>query len=216
MKRVLVSKKECAEKVNEAIMQWARGKEKLIVAIDGYTGSGKTTLLDQLARMNPSVLAVHRDDFVLPRAKAHRLFLRAKDREKFFEKDICNIPKIKRLLSAFRRNARSCTIDTYNHVTGTVDVKKTFDTTKSILVIEGVFLFHPRTLNKLWDRRIYLDGDTAAIDRQRVRREKKKWGAEYIPETDPESFLRYITLALKHYRKRYKPEAAADLVVYMK
>lgn len=99
MKRIVVSKKDCVKKVNGAIIKWTSNREgKLIVAIDGYAGSGKTTLLERLARINSSILPVHRDDFVFPRAKVRRLFLRSTNRLKFFEQDICNLSKLERLI----------------------------------------------------------------------------------------------------------------------
>jgi|GEM_PF-1056447 len=215
-KKIIISKKNCAAEVSAAITKWSKNTTKLIIAIDGYTGVGKTTLLKRLSRMNSNILAVNRDDFVIPRASVRRLFLRAKDRSLLFEKEILNREKLKRLIVAFKRNARSCTMNTYNYVSGKIDVKKKFDTTKSILVIEGLFLFHPELLDDLWDKRIYLDGEIDTIDRQRVRREKKKWGAEYVPETHPESYIRYITVALKQYRKKYHPEKRAVAVMYLK
>ncbi len=217
MRRIIVTKKDCAKAANEAIMKWAKNKDKLIVAIDGYTGAGKTTLLDSLARMNPSVLPVNRDDFVISRAKVRALFLRTEeaDRSALFEHDICNFSKLKHLISAFQRSAKSCTLSTYDQKSGRVDVRKRFDTTKNIMIIEGVFLFHPGHLNHCWDKRIYLDGDNEKIDRQRVRREKRKWGVDYFPETHPDSFVRHITVALKEYRRKYHPEKRADLTLYL-
>ena len=41
---------QLAKQADEKIKEWAEGKEKLVVAIDGYTGVGKTTLLQQLER----------------------------------------------------------------------------------------------------------------------------------------------------------------------
>ena len=37
-----------AEKANEKILEWAKGKPKLVVALDGYTGARKTTLVATL------------------------------------------------------------------------------------------------------------------------------------------------------------------------
>ena len=215
MKIITVSKKACTAEANKAIIRWAQHKDKLIVAIDGYAGVGKTTLLERLSRMNSNILAVNRDDFVRSRKKVRALFVRKENRQVLFEREILDIKKIARLVSAFKRNARSCTAQTYDYVSGKVDVRKKFDTTKPIMAIEGVFMFHSALLNHLWDKRIYLDGNVDRIDKQRVMREKKKWGSEYFPETHPNSFIRYITLALKQYRKKQRPEKMADLVLYI-
>ena len=83
------------------------------------------------------------------------------------------------------------------------------------MVIEGVFMFHPKLLNKLWDRRIYVSGNVKAIDKRRVAREKKRWGKSYFPETNPDSYFRQVIIALIRYIKQFKPEKSADKVIYV-
>ena len=58
---------QIVQELNNAIIEWLREKDKLVVAIDGYTGVGKTTLLHNLANLSRDVLLLHRDDFMLPR-----------------------------------------------------------------------------------------------------------------------------------------------------
>ncbi len=57
-----MSPDKLAEEANAKIKKWASGKDKLIVAVDGYVGVGKTTLLDNLLKLNPDILPVHFDD----------------------------------------------------------------------------------------------------------------------------------------------------------
>lgn len=74
-------------------------------------------------------------------------------------------------------------------------------------------MFHPKLLNRLWDKRIYLDGNIEGIDARRIRREKERWGRDYFPETHPDSYFRQVVIALKKYREEYRPEKIADLVI---
>ncbi|MBI3442394.1 MAG: hypothetical protein HY007_01350 [Candidatus Sungbacteria bacterium] len=95
----------------------------------------------------------------------------------------------------------------------TLRISRTFDLSKRIMVIEGVFMFHPQLLNDLWDKQIYLTGDIDKIDARRIKREQEKWGSDYFPETHPDSYFRQVTIALQRYIQQYKPEKVADLVL---
>ena len=75
-------------------------------------------------------------------------------------------------------------------------------------------MFHPKLLKHLWDKKIYLKGDLKKIDERRIKREKKRWGKDYFPETHPDSYFRQVIVALKKYQKQYKPDKSADLVIY--
>ena len=77
-------------------------------------------------------------------------------------------------------------------------------------------MFHPELpLNKLWDKRIYLEGDIEKIDERRIKREKEKWDKDYFPETHPDSHFRQVTIGLKRYIELCKPNKIADLVIKM-
>ncbi len=201
------------EKLNNAITQWAYGKEKLLVAVDGYTGIGKTTLADNLAVMNPDIIIVHRDDFLFSRKTVEDKLSRVADRSKVFELKVCDDNKLRELISAFRKDEKVHQIHTFNPISGEIDILKTFDLSKRIMVIEGVFMFHPRLLNDLWDKRVYLAGDMNNINARRIAREQEKWGSDYFPETHPDSYFRQVTTALQRYIKQYQPEETADLVL---
>jgi len=161
--------------------------------------------------MNADILPVHWDDFVLPRKKNELLLKKAKDRTKVFELHNNYYGKLRQIFKKFKKGGGVHNVKIFDPRSGKVNIPKSFDLSKKILVAEGVFLFHPKLLNNIWDKRIYLDGNTREIDTRRVRREKKKWGKEYFPETHPDSYFRLVTLALKRYRKLYSPEKKADL-----
>ena len=209
---------EVADIVNKNINNWSKEKAKLLVAIDGYTGVGKTTLLNNLAKLNPNILPIHRDDFQIPRSKFKKLYKNVKDenvkdRSRIFELEMNDSAKLNKLAQTFRISNKSYKIKTYDGVSGKVNISKTFDLSRKIMVVEGVFMFHPKLLNKIWDKRIYLKGNIKHIDERRVARERKRWGKAYFPETHPDSYFRQVIIALKRYQKLYKPEKAADLVI---
>ncbi len=204
---------ELAEQVNKLIILWAKDSVKLVVAVDGYTGVGKTTLLNNLSSLNSNIIAVNRDDFLFPREVVKEKLSRASDKSRVFELEMCDIEKLKDLVNAFRNNEKYYKVNTYNPISGKVDIEKTFDLSKNIMVVEGVFMFHPELpLDRLWDKRIYLSGDTIKINEQRIKREKKKWGDEYIEETNSDSYFRQVIIALQRYNLLYQPKRSADAV----
>ena len=102
----------------------------------------------------------------------------------------------------------------HDGVSGKIEEDKIFDLSKRIMVVEGVFMFHPELpLNKLWDKRIYLRGDIDKIDERRIKLEKDRWGKDYFPETHPDSYFRQVTIGLRRNNELYKPEEIADLVL---
>jgi len=210
-----MNQEELLQKVNEAINLWGNEQSgKLVVAIDGYTGIGKTTLLNNLARLNLEIVAVNRDDFMFSRKIVREKIDQAEDRSKVWELEACDFNKLEDFISSFKNTNTSYEINTYNGVSGEIDIPKKFDFSKKIMVIEGVFMFHPKSpLNKLWDKRIYLKGDIDKINERRIKREKEKWGKDYFPETHPDSYLKQVIIALDKYIRLYQPEKSADIVL---
>jgi len=204
-----------AEKVNDAINDWVKDASKLVVAIDGYTGIGKTTLLNYLASINPDILPVNRDDFLFSREIVKEKLSKTNDRSEVFELGVCDDKKMEDFITAFKKgDVVNYKTDTFDSVSGKVDVPKSYDFSKKIMVVEGVFMFHPKLrLNKLWDKRIYLKGNIKKIDERRIKREKERWDKDYFPETHPDSYFRQVVIGLKRYIELYKPNEIADLVL---
>src|SRR3989344_6978735 len=150
---------EAVQEIDSKLREWAPEEGKLVVGIDGYTGVGKTTVLNQLATLNENILAVNQDDFLLSREATKNLLAKAKDRSQVFELENRDSKKIEDLVSAFRNGAEIYEMKVFNPVSGEIDILKSFNLSKKILVIEGVFMFHPKSLDHLWGRRIYLDGN---------------------------------------------------------
>ncbi|MEK7635241.1 MAG: hypothetical protein AAB446_02320 [Patescibacteria group bacterium] len=207
--------KQITEIANEKIKEWAKDMSKLVIGLDGYTGVGKTTLLNNLIALNPEIVAVNRDDFLFTRAEVKEKLAKAEDKSVVFELEITNDQKLIDLVDAFRNNNDGTyEIDAFGPTSGETDIKKTFDLSKKIMIVEGVFMFHPKLpMSKLWNKRIYLEGDIAKIDERRIKREKEKWGDKYFPETHPDSNFRNLIIGLKRYFKLYKPKEKADLVL---
>jgi uridine kinase len=205
---------ELSNKVNDAINIWAKSSEKLVIAIDGYTGVGKTTLLNNLANINQNIIVVNRDDFMFSREFIREKISQTEDKSVVWELEACDNKKLEDFIIAFKNTDVLLTIDTYNGVTGEINVPKTFDFFKKIMVVEGVFMFHPKSpLNKLWDKRIYLKGDIEKINERRIKREKERWGKDYFPETHPDSYFKQVCIALRRYIDLYHPEKVSDLVL---
>src|SRR3989344_8446945 len=116
-----------AQQINEVISEWAKDAHKLVVAIDGYTGIGKTTLLNNLAAINPDIIPVNRDDFLLSRKVVGEKLAKADDRSKVFELEVCDDKKLEALINVFKNNNGLYQIDTYNHISGEMNVSKTYD-----------------------------------------------------------------------------------------
>lgn len=208
-----MNQKQLAQKANRKIVEWSKNKDKLVVAIDGYTGVGKTTLLSNLAAMNSDILPVNRDDFQISRTRFLKLYKNKRNRPRLFEFEMNDSAKLQNFVELFRKSGKRYKMKAYDGVTGKISIPKMYDFSKKIMVIEGILLFHPKLLNKLWDKRIYLNGNIKKIDKRRVAREKKRWGKDYFPETHPDSYFRQVIMALKHYQQKYHPEKAADIIL---
>lgn len=205
---------DIAKEINNNIQIWLESKPKLVVAIDGYTGVGKTTVSNELSNINSDVLVIHQDDFLISKADLENLLKNADDKSVIFELKNVDTNKIKDIIAKYKTGGTIYKTQVFNPISGNIDIEKTFDLSKKVLVIEGVFMFHPESLDGLWDKRIYIAGNLEDIDKRRVEREKKRWGKDYFPEDHPDSYFGQVIAALKRYIKRYGPQGKADLVIY--
>lgn len=203
-----------SNKANKAITLWAKDKNKLVIAIDGYPGIGKTTLLNNLANLNPDIVSVNRDDFIFSRKVIREELAKTRDKSRVFEFQVLDNKKLEDFIYAFRNTSTPYKVDTYDSVYGEINIPKAFDFSKKIIVVEGIFMFHPKLpFNKIWDKKIYMEGDISKLDERRIKREQNRWGKNYFPETHPDSYLREIVDIFKRYIDLYHPEKNVDLVL---
>lgn len=206
---------QIAQKVNKEIKKWARQRKRFVVAIDGYTGSGKTSVAERIAELNPDCLVVHLDDFIKHWKARKQMMDITHDRSKCFEYKWYRYDAVERLVKAFLDGRRKYVrLKLYDFDKNEFTALQTFDLSKNILVIDGIFLFHPRhKRNMLWEKRVFLKVDIEKAEERRVSREKKRWGKAYLPEDHPDSYIRALRTAYKRYLDIYKPEQKADLVI---
>lgn len=209
----MIKSERIAKKINKKIKSWLDDHAKLVVAIDGYAGSGKTTVADFIAKENPDALVVHLDDFIYHWKDRKRMIDQAKDKSKVFEYSWYRYDNLEKLIKAFKTKKKgSIKLKTYDYDKNEFGPLKSFDLSKKILAIDGIFLFHPKhKISKEWDKTIYLDVDFAKADKKRIAREKKKWDKNYVPENHPDNWTRYFKEAYWRYMKEYKPQNNRDL-----
>jgi len=210
----MIKSEYIAKNINDKIGGWSKNRAKLIVAIDGYAGSGKTTVVDFIAKQNPNVLAVHLDDFICHWKDRKKMIESAKDKSEVFERSWYRYGDLEKLIKAFKtKNKGIIKFKTYDYDKNDFGTVQSFDLSKSVLVIDGIFLFHPKhKINKEWNKTIYLDVGLAKADKRRIAREKKKWGKDYIPESHPDNWTKYYKEAYRRYVEDHKPQKNRDLV----
>lgn len=189
-------------RANQAISEWSDNTDRLVVGIDGYPGVGKTSLVADLAKLNPKILAVSQDDFITE----WPIFQLILDQAERSSDDLNGMHPQQRDFQEFLVAYKSGSSKTPSH-------SKQYDFSKPILVVEGIFLFHPKRSNHLLDRRIFLTGDRRTIDERRVAREQARWGKDYVTEDHPDSYFRSMVEAFDRYVETQHPEQRADLVL---
>lgn len=183
-------------KIITKLQHWTQGKQKLVVGIDGYSGVGKTTLAKHLAINAPNVEVIFMDDFVSTANTKERLIPQLKSNSNSLSLEWAppdGLKKLQMYIQKFKARKKGA----------------------HMLVVEGIFLLHPDVLRDNLDKIIYLDANLKQADERRIKREKKRWGKDYFPETHPDSFARLFKIAHKRYRKLYKPKQNADVVMRM-
>ncbi len=202
-----------SKKILKQIEVWKKDHAKLIVAIDGYAGSGKTTVGNFIAKHDKDVLLIHLDDFIKHRKVRKQLIEKTKDKSKVFEYHWYRYDDLERLIKAFLSGKKSIKLKTYKYEKNNFGSKQSFDLSKKVLIIDGIFLFHPKhSITKLIHKKIYLDTDFTKADKKRIAREKKRWGKNYLPDDHPDNWVKYFKQAYKKYIEKYSPGENADLL----
>lgn len=199
-------------KIEDKIQEWQKEKKKLVVGIDGYMGIGKTTVLKRLAECNPDILPVHRDDFIIGKTEFAERMNSGRDRSAVMEYEICDDKKLLSLMRAFKNQQGPYSIHLYKSQSDETE-EKTYDFSKPIMVVEGIFLLHPKLYGNAIDFKILIDGDLDAADERRIAREKARWGKDYFPHDHPDNYFRIVGVAFRRYYEKYDPGEIADLVI---
>jgi len=213
------------EKVKNAIVSWQSNDRKIVVGIEGCSGSGKTTLLRALAENNADVLPVHRDDFMYSKEDRRKRIKEAPNMKWAMEYACIDLSKLRNFIETYRVTDEvftQCTLNPHtnfeNPGTGECDYEQKYDFSKSILVLEGIFLFHPHQCDDLFDYRIFIKTDRTEADKRVEKREMNRWGEQYYmyPIDAPNSWHKLTQDAFEEYAKKYSPNERADLVLSMK
>ncbi len=209
----MIKSERIAKKICEQLQVWKKDHAKLVVAIDGYAGSGKTTVGDFIAQHDTDVLSIHLDDFIRHWKERKQMIEKAKDKPKVFEYHWYRYDDLEKLIRAFLQRKKSISLKTYDYNKNDFGSKKIFNLSKKVLVIDGIFLFHPKhKMNKLIHKKVYLDVDFAKTDKKRITREKKKWGKKYLSENHPDNWVKYFKVAYREYVMKYKPAQKVDRI----
>ena len=210
----MIRSERIAKKINEKIQVWTKDHAKLIVAIDGYAGSGKTTVVDFIAKENSDVLVVHLDDFIHHWKDRKRMIDHTQNKLQVFEYNWYRYDDLEKLVNVFKnKNKSPIKFKTYDYDKNDFSLSKSFDLSKKIMIIDGVFLFHSKhKISKEWDKTIYLDIDFSKADKRRIAREKKKWGKSYLSENHPDNWIRYYKEAYRKYAEEHKPQKNCDMI----
>ena len=197
------------------IKVWEKTHIQLVVAIDGYAGSGKTTVADFISKNNPDALVVHLDDFIRHWKDRKQMMDTARNKSKIFELNWYRYNDLEKLIKKFKtKKEKIIKLKTYNFDRNDFGPKKSFNLSKKILVLDGIFLFHPRhKISKFFNKRIYLDINFNKADKKRILREKRKWGKSYIQENHTHNWIKHFKKAYVRYVKEYKPKKIADIVI---
>ncbi len=212
----MIKSERIAIQICQKIKVWKKDHARLTIIVDGYAGSGKTTVGNFIAKHDKDVLSIHLDDFINHWKARKQMIEKAKYKSKVFEYHWYRYDDLERLIKAFLSGKNSIKFKTYNYEKNNFGPKQTFDLTKKVLVIDGIFLFHPKhALTKYIHKKIFLDVDFAKADKKRIAREKKKWGKNYLPDDHPSNWVRYFKQAYRRYIKKYAPKKRVDLIFYL-
>lgn len=153
-------------------------KDTLIIGIAGGTGSGKTTLTRKIMeRFRGDVLVLYHDNYYkanhdLPLEERAKLNY---DHPDAFDTDLM-IEQIEKLRSG---QSIKCPIYDYSMHTRSLDTLTIHP--KSIMLVEGILIFHDERLCNLMDVKIFVDTDADVRILRRIRRDVKKEGVLSIP-----------------------------------
>lgn len=178
--------------LSTTIELWRARTELLTIGIDGYSGIGKTTILSQLLSENPSYMGLSMDAYASTRLLPNdSVRIRESTSEEFplrwHPED--GLTKLRAEVIGFKGGKSPHTL----------------------LIVEGIFLLHPNVLRGMLDKTIYIHSDERESDLRRRTRDLKRWGPQYVPDTERESYARLYKDAFRKYVETTHPADRADI-----
>ncbi len=150
-----------------AIQSWKKPGGKIIVGVDGYSGAGKTTLVQGIEREDADILPVNRDDFAIPRKEFWDKFGKAKTEQEKIDvvvDETIDINELSSFLKKFQEEDGIIEWTLRNDKSGFKDNLRKFSFSKSVLVVEGIFLFRHNGVKSLFDKKVFLEIDQEMAD----------------------------------------------------
>lgn len=136
-----------------------------------------------------------------------------KDKSKVFEYEWYRYDNLMELVTAFKDRKQSIDMKLYDFDVNDFTLPQTFDLTKQVLVLDGIFLFHPEHKeSQMIGKKIYLDADFEKADEKRRAREQERFGEDYLPDNHPDNWFQYYKAAYLNYVENYDPKRQVDLV----
>lgn len=180
-----------------------RHQGRYVLGIAGGSASGKTSFLRELEQMMPegSICIVSQDNYYLPKEKQR------KDRNGEVNYDLPT--SIDR--EAFHRDVKALIAGTpvsrleYNFNNPAVTPETVTLHPASLLVVEGLFVFHYKEIRDLLDLRVYLDVREEIKLQRRIHRDAMERG--YNEQTVRYQWDHHVLPSFKKFLKPYRDEA---------
>lgn len=169
------------------ISSWSDKRRKLVLAVDGHMGSGKSSLIELVAKTNSRILHISADDFIYPPDHQSENITKKANHPTSVEQYFIDFEAIRKIVHAYRHSFEPA----YRVRLPDGDIKY-FDFSKPIMIVEGLFLLHPRLFDNEWDKKIFITNEYNDLRATK----------EHILET-----------AYRKYLEEYKPQTYADLVL---
>lgn len=183
-------------------------EKPFIIGIAGSSGSGKTFFLKSFLNRYPadSITLISQDDYYIPAntktREENRLYNfdlpTAIDRTKFFQdiQDLCEGKTVYK---------REYTFNNPKIRPRTLEIKPA-----SILIVEGLFIFHYNEVNELLDYRIFLDAEESVALERRLKRDLIERGYNY--EDVMYKWQKHVAPAFQQYLLPYKNACDAIII----